>query len=115
MDQNAFILLSITVKLLGKEYNTFGGIKKKNIEKYELDIKQVLSSSVHRSGIASQENIFTMPGSDKIQYGKENTWLYTSSFQSGNKMYRKRKAIQKITYRNTNCHIGTMRVISSEN
>ena len=83
------------MKLLGKEYNTFGGIKKKNIEKYELDIKQVLSSSVHRSGIASQENIFTIPGSEIIQYKQDNTWLHTSFCQSGKQLQRKRKARQK--------------------
>ena len=54
-----------------------------------------MSSSAHRPGIASHENIFTMPGSEIIQYDQENKWLHTSSFQSGKKIQRKRKARQK--------------------
>ena len=83
------------MNFLGKEYNKVGGIQEKNIEQHELHIKQVLISSTQRSGIGSQENIFTIPGSEIIQYKQDNTWLHTSFCQSGKQLQRNRKARQK--------------------
>ena len=88
------------MKFLGKEYNTVGEIQKKNIEQYELDIKQVLSSSAHRPVISSQENIWTIPGSKKFRTSKIINNFLLHIVSQARKYNERVRSDKKISYEN---------------